>query len=763
MKNIERVFRKISFPDTVEFAALAGHVIELAEPRDYSAEWGAFPYKEEVLPMIPAKFKYNVIDGKTRIYKSIDKLLKTNHYDYLINACDAGREGEAIFYRLYDYLNCKLPVKRYWVSDLTDKSLANAFGHLYDNEDKRFVAIRRAAQCRTCFDWMIGMNFSRALTIRSRSSISVGRVMTPTLAIVVNREKEIVNFKPEDFFELMADFGDYKGLYFNKNTNETRFKTKDDINSLIKTFPSTGTIDSVIRKQVSTNAKTLYSLLELQSDANEIFGYTASQTLDIAQSLYETKKLITYPRTNSRFLPKNMATEIVHHLEVMKFIPEIKDFAEDVLSDAAHIAAVMSTKDYVDDAKITDHHAIIPTASNPNLSLLTPQEKNIYVLIAKRLLAIFMPPFKVDKTTIITKVGDSHFKTNGKIVVDLGYLKLYDVKMKDTVLPSVSEGETRTIKDYHIFSKTTTPPERYTDSTLLKAMLNAGKFTSNQELRHILKETNGLGEESTRGNIIEKMISYNMIRRNKKKFYATPYGMRLIESLSGFEITSPELTAVWEGKLAEIESEKLEFAKVYGNMCDYVKNITQKLLSSGKAIIKETTVGVCPICGNAILDGKSFYRCEKYKDECSFVIGKTVFGTKITPKDLENLLKGKPTSERSLVFKNGKRTKGRLILNKEHHIVPEFVQQSNTVVGTCPICGKNVISKKDFYICEQYPNDCKFIMKKQIKGGEVNEENAKLLLNGKESKPIKFIWSNGKTGYARLKYIGNKLNFTFEK
>lgn len=776
-RDIESVYRKMKYPDEITFIALRGHILELKTPEEYSEAWGK-PWKLDVLPMIPEKFEYNV---KIKdVYKEVKDQITSGKYDYIINACDAGREGELIFYSVYKHIGKKIPVKRFWASDTTPTTIEKALNNLIDDKDSSLTALKASSQFRAYFDWLLGMNLSRAITLKTGTLIPCGRVMTPTLGIVVQRELEIRNFKPVNFWEVEADFDKYKGLWFDKDTNETKFLDKAKAEEFVSKLAKEGKVEAIEQKKETEYAPTLHSLLELQKEANKAYGYTADKTLAIAQVLYEKKKLLTYPRTESRYLPKNLAEMIPKHLKCLEDIPEVSKFVAKILGDKKRIAETASNKKYVDDKKVTDHHAIIPTNMQPKLAELSKEELNIYMLVVKRFLSIFLDPYVTNKTTIITDVDGEKFKTTGKTLVDLGYRAIYNVKDdKDDIIPNVKKGESVSVKEVNLIEKQTTPPSRYNDATLLQAMQNAGRFIEDEKLQNVLKESAGLGTSATRANIIKKLVDRKMLDRKGKSIIPTDFGIKIIEILDGQDIISPELTAVWENKLAEIEAEKYDIKAFYIEMIEYAKTTTKKFIDEITTTLSNNSkfevIGQCPKCNSDVIMGKQYYLCKNYKNEdtskeCDLIIPKKFNGANISKTEVKKILGGKESKELEFTWKSGKKGKGKLkIEDGSLKIVfgNEGSKSSNStsnkekkVVGKCPKCNGNVV-EVNYYLCENYKNSCDFILSKSIRGANIAIEDAEKLLKGEETKELKFTWASGKKGKAKLKLNGNKLDFIF--
>ncbi|WCF11750.1 DNA topoisomerase 3 (plasmid) [Paenibacillus thiaminolyticus] len=782
MKDIREVYKNMSHPDDISFTALVGHVVELQSPDEYKKEWGK-PWKLDVLPMIPDSFQYKKSKNSAEIYDNVRKELMSGKYDYVINACDAGREGELIFYAFYKTIGSKLPVKRLWASDTTEETMKEALLNMIDDKEPSLVRLRASSTYRAYFDWLMGMNLSRAITLKTNQLIPVGRVMTPTLAIVVNRELEIQNFKPKDFWEIEANFGSYKGIWFDEDTGERRIFDKPKAESIVDGLGKEGIVYSIDKQRKHNYAPTLHSLLELQKEAGKAFGYTADKVLSIAQVLYEKKKLLSYPRTESRYLPKNLAGKLPNHLRALEGIEEVQDVVKEILGNAKRMNEIMSSKKYVDDKKVTDHHAIIPTTVRADLSTLSTEEKNIYMLVVKRLLSIFMDPYVVDKTLLISKVDDEMFKSTGSTVINPGYMKLYQKAGKvkseeeeDAILPPLKKGDKLEVQAVRLISKQTTPPSRYDDPGLLQAMANAGGFVDDEDLKNILKETAGLGTSATRAGTIEKLISRKMIGRKGKSLVATQFGIDIIKTLNGKDIISPELTAKWEIKLRQIEEGNCQPKEFYNEMLDYINEVTEDYSKNLTATVSNNktdkeSLGKCPKCSSEVYEGKSYYLCKKYKNPCDFIIGKEIGGAKLSKTEVKKLLAGKETKEMEVTYRSGSKRKTRLKLNADGKVVSTDQGSSKGFsgggkerkeIGKCPKCSDKIVETKDYYLCKGYKQSCDFIQRKFFCGANITEEDMKNILSGNQTRLIEFTWNNGRRGNARMEWTDNKINLVFE-
>ena len=504
MRAIEGAYKDGGpFPFDLDFAAFHGHLMRQAEPAEYNPKW-APPYKAEDLPLIPEPFKY-LPDDVPSVNKIMTKI-RNGKYDFLVNACDAEREGEHIFWSFYEANNLKLPVKRLWCSTTLKADLVVALHNLRDASD--FQHLRAASFFRAQFDWLAGMNFSRAISLKTHSTANIGRVVTPTLKMVVDRELEIQNFVPQSFYEIVVKMkkgDDFLGaVLVPPELKQTRFSDEKAATAAQAGLGKTGSVESVTAKRTVNKAPTLYSTTELQKDANKYYKFRASKTDSVAQDLYEAG-LISYPRTSCRFLPTSMVAEIPKLLKPLEKFPELAIALK--MATPAAIAKATTGKDYIDDAKLTDHHAIIPTTAVFDPSTLGEDQKKIYLLVAKRFLSIFLPPYVVESTTVIVDSNGQKVKAAGKTVVDMGFSILYPYKGKDVILPPLKKGDEVAIAGSSIREGSTKPPDRYTDKTLLDAMANAGKFVSSAEQRAILREAEGIGTSATRSDILKKLES----------------------------------------------------------------------------------------------------------------------------------------------------------------------------------------------------------------------------------------------------------------
>lgn len=624
--------------DTYTVTWAIGHLVTLMEPNELDPKYEKWSFS--TLPILPETIPLKVIPRTRDQYSKVKKLINDKETDSLICATDAGREGELIFRYIYEKAGCKKPFSRLWISSMTDEAITEGFRDIRPGAE--YDGLYESARCRSKADWLVGMNASRAFTLKYNTLLSIGRVQTPTLAILVKRRKEIENFKPEGFCTLTADFGDYSGVYFSDKLDpDTHLKEKAEAEKIAAEIKDqTGTViqaETIRKKELPPQ---LYDLTSLQRDANRLLGFTADKTLKVAQSLYETHKALTYPRTDSRFLPPDMIPRVV---QTMKQLPESY---QQYVQGALPGGKLPVSKRTIDQTKVTDHHAIIPTVKRADPAKFNEDERKLYDLVARRLLAAFYPACDYDATRIITQAGSHSFRTTGKVIVNNGW---HDVppmenppkpKKKTTEegesekpLPLLTEGDTRKVVGERIKEDKTKPPAPHTDASLLAAMETAGKELDDEELVRQMKGS-GIGTPATRAAIIERLLKVGYAQRRGKTLNATDKGVMLIDVVPG-ELSSPELTGRWELALHEITDGEQDpgrfidgIARMSSFLVDYAKNSTAAISfpaeerrkgkggTSGKAtLLKDAT---CPLCGKGGLQESAMaFSCTEKDCNCT--------------------------------------------------------------------------------------------------------------------------------------------------
>ena len=529
-----------------------GHLVSLSEPGETDPRWVKWNMAD--LPMLPEHIPLKVLPGTKAQFAVIKKLMRARDVTGLICATDSAREGELIFRYIYQMAGCTKPVMRLWISSMTDAAIRQGFAEL--KPAAYYDSLYESARCRSEADWLVGMNASRAFSLAYDAHLSVGRVQTPTLNLIVKRDLEIKNFVPVDYWEIHADFGDYEGLWLNPDTNDTRCPDEARARTVREAVAGKDAVvaeSKVERKKLPPPQ--LYDLTSLQREANRKLSFSADKTLKVAQSLYETHKLITYPRTDSRYLPDDMKPKIAATLK--KLPAAYQGFVE-----APELNWGLKFKRFYDNSKISDHHAIVPTDKTADSSKLTRDEALLFDMIARRLIAIHYPWYEYDAARVITQVGEHRFKSTGAMPVVEGWRALYrndKADDKEPPLPQLNEGEARQVQRATVKKCQTKPPAPHTDASLLNLMENAGRDIEDEALREQMKSS-GLGTPATRAATIERLIDVGYAARRGKTIVSTEKGRQLIAVVPE-QIASAVTTGKWEKFLSELAEQKDESAR----------------------------------------------------------------------------------------------------------------------------------------------------------------------------------------------------------
>lgn len=655
-----------------------GHLCTLKEPHDYKETWKY--WKLEDLPIVPPNFGIKVIDdtGVQKQFKCIERLVQD--CDEVINCGDAGQEGELIQRWVLLKAKCKVPVKRLWISSLTEEAIREGFEKLVDAT--KYDNLYAAGSARAIGDWMLGINGTRLFTKKfgqGKSTLSIGRVQTPTLAMIVQRQKEIDAFKVEDYWELKTK---YRETEFNCQID--RLNSEEKANKGLEYLKDKDfEITSFEQKEGKEGNPKLYDLTSVQVDANKKFALSADDTLKLVQNLYE-KKLVTYPRVDTTYLSEDIHPKVPNILRGLKYYAR---FTEKLLDKP-----IPKSKAVFDDKKVTDHHAIIPTGVVP--SGITPAEQNIYDLICRRFISVFYPPCIVSNTTVLGKVDELEFKTTGKQILEDGWREVYaDMKKSskakddDFIMPQFTEGEKGPHEPF-VHQGKTSPPKHFTEATLLRAMETAGKQVDDEEMREMLKD-NGIGRPSTRANIIETLFRRKYIEKKRKNIIATPTGIALIDTIQNELLKSAELTGDWEKKLRLIEKGEYQLDVFKNELYHMVRELTDEVIFNTyrplnffkpepkqKATKKRPKKEIvfeeidCPKCkSNKLMKGKTAVGCSNFKD-CGFKIPFELMGKKLTDNQLNALMtKGKTPVIKGLVNpSNSEKMDGKFILDDSFNI-----------------------------------------------------------------------------------------------
>ncbi|MEC1420875.1 DNA topoisomerase III [Bacillus subtilis] len=579
-----------------------GHLVTLADPEGYGKEFQS--WRLEDLPIIPEPLKLVVIKKTGKQFNTVKSQLTRKDVNQIVIATDAGREGELVARWIIEKANVRKPIKRLWISSVTDKAIKEGFQKL--RSGKEYENLYHSAVARAEADWIVGINATRALTTKFNAQLSCGRVQTPTLAMIAKREADIQAFTPVPYYGIRAAVDGMTLTWQDKKSKQTRTFNQDVTSRLLKNLDRKQAVVAELKKTAKKSfAPALYDLTELQRDAHKRFGFSAKETLSVLQKLYEQHKLVTYPRTDSRFLSSDIVPTLKDRLEGM----EVKPYAQYVSQIKKR--GIKSHKGYVNDAKVSDHHAIIPTEEPLVLSSLSDKERKLYDLIAKRFLAVLMPAFEYEETKVIAEIGGETFTAKGKTVQSQGWKAVYDMADeddeqeddRDQTLPALQKGDTLAVRTLTETSGQTKPPARFNEGTLLSAMENPSAFMQGEEkgLVKTLGETGGLGTVATRADIIEKLFNSFLIEKKGQDIFITSKGKQLLQ-LVPEDLKSPALTAEWEQKLSAIAAGKLKSAVFIKDMKAYAHQTVKEIKNSSQTFRHDNITGTaCPECGKMML------------------------------------------------------------------------------------------------------------------------------------------------------------------
>jgi DNA topoisomerase III len=666
-----------------------GHLVQLADPDEYDDKYKKWRMAD--LPIVPDRFKLVVRDERSKKQMNVVKrLLGRDDVDQVVNACDAGREGELIFAYLYEKAGSHKPVRRLWLNSMTKSAIESAFAELRPGDE--YATLEAAARSRSEADWIVGMNSTRAATIRLRSSfdgaVSLGRVQTPTLAILARREEEIRAFVPEPYWVVdasllaLAEPADraYEGRYHAapgtaSGARGPRLKTAEEARAIVQACrDQVGTITKLEKSERRERAPLLYDLTQLQRDANGRYGFTARRTLAAGQRLYEEHKALTYPRTNSRFITGDMVGEIKPIAKLLGGMPEYAAAAQYVMGlDVLPLGRV------VNDAKVTDHHAIIPTnAERHPVDKMNDDDRRVYDLVVRRFLAVFHPEAVSENTRVETTVASHVFRTRGKLLLVPGWRGVYgetadlddapaesEDEGREQRLPRLKKGEDAAVTKVADEAKETKPPRRHTERSLLEMMETAGKLVEEEELREAMKDS-GIGTPATRAAIIERLLQVGYIEREGRALVVTEKGLNVIRLLGEHPLTSPGLTGDWEHRLSNIEIGRDSREKFMGDIVKFTEDTVGELDAKLKDVrIPRANLGPCPVCGRDINENRKGYSCWGREDPgCGFVIWKAKASKQLPVAVARELIKTGRTEKPVTGFKgrSGKSFRARLAL-----------------------------------------------------------------------------------------------------
>jgi DNA topoisomerase-3 len=765
-----------------------GHLFTLKEPGEYDPAFKKWSL--ETLPIVPARFELKTTSGKgiAKQFATIKRLFKAA--DEIICATDAGREGELIFRRVLAMSGCTTkPARRLWLSSLTDDAIRAAFRSLRPLSD--YDNLHSAARCRSEADWIVGLNATRNFTVRygRENGVlwSVGRVQTPVLAMIVERDDTIRSFRPEPFWEVMTQ---YRDVQF--RSTEGRLPDEEKANDILaRVVDQPFTIASVDAKDRRQPPPLLHDLTELQREMNRRYGLSAAATLKAAQSLYEAK-LITYPRTDSRYLSNDLKPG------VRKALEGLRDVKRDEI-DRLNLSSLKYTRRIVNDAKVTDHHAIIPTGKKPGA--LESAGQKVFDAVLTRLIAVFYPACVKEITTVDGVSNDVAFQAKGSRVIDPGWTALYPRSGADAdeqELPKFTPGESGP-HDPFVRKGETKPPPSFTENSLLGAMETAGKFVDEEELKEALKEK-GLGTPATRSDIIETLLKRGYVERQRKALAATDLGRYLIAVVREPSLKSPELTGEWEGRLREMESGRCDPAAFRSEVVDYTRRIVETGVDTP---IDADNLGSCPRCDKPVIEGNRGYGCSGWADGCGFVLWRDFQGLELSEGNVRELLQRRillrpltlpdgrsvvlyltptgavmdiapPTSDgqrgrgRRRAPTRGKTSRGRPATARKRGAAPagkstdkSTVKSNDTPVGDCPVCGSAVVERPKSFSCSGA--SCDLVVWKTVAKKRIGIRTARVLLTkGQTSMLNGFKSKKGNSFDARLVLKGSKVEMEFD-
>ena len=769
-----------------------GHLLEIKAPEEFEVKRGKWTFNH--LPVIPPHFDLSPLPKSEQKLKTLARLIKRKDIDRIINACDAGREGELIFRTITQYTKAKQPISRLWLQSMTPAAIRDAFEHLRTDED--MAPLADAARCRSEADWLVGINGTRAMTAFNSKEggfflTTVGRVQTPTLSIVVSREEQIRKFVAKSYFEVHATFDANAGPYgarwvdpgfekseANPDARAERLWSEEQAQAIVARCQGKTAVIDEESKPSSQAAPALFDLTSLQREANARFGFSAKNTLGLAQALYEKHKVLTYPRTDSKALPEDYIPTVKTTLENLTGVQAFASAAQTILKEGW----VKPNKRIFDNSKVSDHFAIIPTGQLPK-SLSEPEHK-LYELVCRRFMAIFFPAAQYLNTTRWSIIGEDRFKSEGKVLVHPGWLSVYgkEAAQEDDGLVAVETGETPLLANIQIEALQTKPPARYSEATLLSAMEGAGKLVDDDDLRDAMAGK-GLGTPATRAAIIEGLLTEKYLYRDGREMVPTAKAFQLMTLLRGLDIQSlsrPELTGEWEFKLRQIEQGVLsrqafmqEIAAMTDGMVAQAKNYSEDTIPGDYATLSVP----CPKCGGVVKENYRRFACTS----CDFSIGKTPGGRTFEVPEVESLLK-----ERHFGPVDGFRSKmGRpfaasLQITEDFKLAFDFGESQEddetpvdfsgqTSLGACPKCSSAVYPHGTSYVCEKSvgpQKTCDFRSGLMILSQTVSpEQMQKLLASGKTDLLDGFVSARTKRKFKAylVKTPEGKIGFEFEQ
>lgn len=749
MRDVQACYKKhkqevTSKVGAMDFIALAGHVCRNNDPNEYE-EWKDIAWDDVEYPMVPKKWLVSPINDKRK--KEILKEIKDSidEYDGIVVGTDSDIEGYGIYYLLEQYLGIQdKKAIRFIEHSLTDEEILDSLLTMKDyHTDPMHVRNTQAYIIRSRADWLYGMNGTRKESVKQGEIMTVGRVKSVTIKLVYDNSMAIDNFVSKKYWQVEADYGSFTSSLMDEDGKIAKFDDKTKIGK----YPLDGVVESIETEESKTHAPKLYDLAAAQVDAGREFGYNPTKTLDILQSLYEKHKVISYPRTQCRYISKEKSKEFPMMLSHMDVFEEFAPYAKKI--NDSDIKRVQSDKQVVNDAEVQkeSHDALLPTSKRPILSEMNQEEINVCQMIFRRLLAQFLPIGVDNKTTIVTVHGDGRFIANGKTVVVQGWRDLYKEAL-DKTLPPLNKGENIKAEKIDTVEKKTTPPKRLTEVSLLNAMVNVADLIEDKDLKKSLAESKGIGTPATRAKIIKDILEHGYVEDKKGSLYITPLGKKYIKAIENLDIISPVFAAVMDTEMKKVQRGESDYDVVYQNVLKGVTDMCQQIDTS--ASITNATRIKCPVCGGTIKVERFKYECEN-KD---FDIPKLVCGKEIDQILLEKLISGEKSQTFTFKKKDGKKFDAKLIIVDNKLSFDFSVPETNC---NCPVCGKKLKASKYYYECESQD----FKIPRIVCGKTIDEKLLQKLLDGEKSSKYTFKKKDGTTFPARLVIVDNELKFDF--
>lgn len=735
----DEIIRHIGYMD---FIALSGHVCTNFEPTDYP-QWKGLKWAEVDYPMIPKTWGIKTINDKGKIKTIKEIKSKINDYDGVVVGTDSDVEGYGIYYLLEHYLHIeKMDALRFIEHSLTDKEILKSLLNMTDyHKDPTHTRFTESFILRSRTDWLYGINITRLISIKQNETMTVGRVKAPVIKLVYDNSMAIENFKESTYYICIANYGSFKAYLIDEKGQNKKFEKKDSV----PVFPNKGSVVKKVSKLEYKHAPLLYDLPAIQSEAGKSYGYSPDEVLDIIQSLYEKHKVISYPRTQCRFVSEEKAKEFPDMLKVISVFDDLEGYVKQI--SEKDIQRVFSDKKVVNNKEVLkeSHDALLPTQNTPNLSAMSEDEIRICHMIYKRLLSQFLPLLTENKTQIIIKHGNGNFLARGKIVVEQGWRKLYG-KLEDNVIPNVNEGDVVEAEEFINQEMKTKPPTRLTDSSLIDAMANIASKIQNKELRQSLANSKGIGTPATRDTIIKDVIERGFISIKKKGklryLYITDKGKQYINSLSDLTITSPIFAALIDMEMKKVQRGEKSFNDAYGLILQQLNKMCKKIEGMEQAQPKVTvnTNCFCPKCGNELMLSKYYYTCN-----CGLKLRNNICGVQISVEMLNKMIQRQSIGKYTFTKKDGSTFDANLKLDKKddtYDITFDFASGIK-----CPICGKeNITFNKGGIFC-----DCGFkLFRKQFKNS-LTDNQLENLISGKSISSKKFVKKNGDKFEATIK------------